>query len=238
MSEDDPRHRILNAAGPIFAEKGFEAATVREICQAAGVNLAAVNYYFGGKENLYREALTLAHPTKFGPAPTLQWPPGTPVEAKLKGFINGMLTRLLGMRTSSWQQRLMMREMMDPSDVCRELLREHLRAHFGQLQEILDEIVPAEMPAHKRHQIAFSILGQCVHYRSGRNIIPLVISPEELETHYGIDQLAEHIGEVSLAALGLRPPLACPHASGSDGDSNVHGEHTAQPAAQAGKGAS
>ena len=43
---DDTATRVLNAAGPIFAEKGFKDATVREICSAAGVNLASVNYYF------------------------------------------------------------------------------------------------------------------------------------------------------------------------------------------------
>jgi AcrR family transcriptional regulator len=43
----EPRERLLSAAGREFAERGYEAATVRDICLAAGVNLAAVNYYFG-----------------------------------------------------------------------------------------------------------------------------------------------------------------------------------------------
>ena len=50
MSTDDTASRLLNAAGPIFAEKGYQNATVREICAAAGVNLASVNYYFRDKE--------------------------------------------------------------------------------------------------------------------------------------------------------------------------------------------
>ena len=54
---DDTRENLLLAAGKVFADKGYEKATVREICKAAGVsNLAAVNYYFGDKERLYIEA--------------------------------------------------------------------------------------------------------------------------------------------------------------------------------------
>ena len=56
--QDDPRGRILSAAGQEFAEKGFEAATIRDICTLATVNVAAVNYYFGDKHRLY---LSLIH---------------------------------------------------------------------------------------------------------------------------------------------------------------------------------
>jgi AcrR family transcriptional regulator len=53
----DTRERLLHAAGHIFAEKGFEPASLRAITNAAGVNLAAVNYHFGSKENLIWEVL-------------------------------------------------------------------------------------------------------------------------------------------------------------------------------------
>ena len=63
MAEESTRARLLETAGEVFAEKGYEAATVREICEKAGVNLAAVNYYFGGKELLYVQTLE-AHPCR------------------------------------------------------------------------------------------------------------------------------------------------------------------------------
>ena len=46
------RERLLDEAEALFAKKGFHAVTIREITQAAHCNLAAVNYYFGNKENL------------------------------------------------------------------------------------------------------------------------------------------------------------------------------------------
>ena len=61
VDEVETREKVLCAAGKIFADKGFKAATVREICQEAGVNLASVNYYFGDKERLYIAAVRTAH---------------------------------------------------------------------------------------------------------------------------------------------------------------------------------
>ena len=72
LAADDPRDRILLAAGREFAEKGYEAATVRDICLAAGVNLAAVNYYFGDKKRLYTESVKHAHEERVRQVPELQ----------------------------------------------------------------------------------------------------------------------------------------------------------------------
>jgi AcrR family transcriptional regulator len=52
----DPTHeRILNAAECLFAQHGFDGATMRQITEKAGVNLAAINYHFDTKEKLYAE---------------------------------------------------------------------------------------------------------------------------------------------------------------------------------------
>lgn len=55
---DQTKENIVRAATKLFAEKGFEYVTTREICRAAGVNGALVNYHFRSKEGLYRECLT------------------------------------------------------------------------------------------------------------------------------------------------------------------------------------
>ena len=49
----ETRERILVEAETLFAEKGYEAVSIREITGAAECNLAAVNYHFGTKQNLY-----------------------------------------------------------------------------------------------------------------------------------------------------------------------------------------
>ena len=45
--------KLLEAAGEVFADKGYRAATIREIIRRAQVNIAAVNYHYGDKQNLY-----------------------------------------------------------------------------------------------------------------------------------------------------------------------------------------
>ncbi len=54
----ETRERLLEAAAELFAERGYNHVTVRDICRAAGANVAAVNYYFRDKLGLYREVLT------------------------------------------------------------------------------------------------------------------------------------------------------------------------------------
>ncbi|MGH9438282.1 MAG: TetR/AcrR family transcriptional regulator, partial [Terriglobia bacterium] len=56
--ELDTRQKLLDAAGRLFAERGFAGVSIRDICkEAGGANLAAVNYYFRDKAALYRELL-------------------------------------------------------------------------------------------------------------------------------------------------------------------------------------
>jgi TetR/AcrR family transcriptional regulator len=57
MAEKDCRANLIAASTPLFAEKGFNGVSVREIARAAGVNLSMISYYFGGKEGLYAAIL-------------------------------------------------------------------------------------------------------------------------------------------------------------------------------------
>jgi AcrR family transcriptional regulator len=207
MPADDTATRILDAAGPIFADKGFERATVRDICQAAGVNLASVNYYFRDKERLYIEAVKQAAMLRQSQVPMPQWSAGTPPAEKLRQFVRTMLARMLGAEQAPWQARLMMREVFQPTSACRELAEEYFRPHFDLLLSIVAELTPPEMPFHQRRRIADSVIGQCLHYRLAGGVLRLLVPADELAAHYQPEQLAEHIAAFSLAALGASPAL-------------------------------
>ncbi len=66
MISDDTRLRLLDAARDVFAESGYYNATVRDISMRAGVNVAAINYHFGDKLELYTEVLRQSFPPSIG----------------------------------------------------------------------------------------------------------------------------------------------------------------------------
>ena len=61
MSAEHPtRTRLLHAAVKLFAAQGYEATSVRQVCERADANVAAVGYHFGGKSGLYDAAIDFA----------------------------------------------------------------------------------------------------------------------------------------------------------------------------------
>ncbi len=203
---EDTKDRILEAAGPIFAEKGFRSATIREICQVAQCNLAAVNYHFGDKERLYIESVKRAHRARMQQQEMPAWPPGTTAAEKLHAFVYSFLSRVLADDQASWHTQLMFRELSQPTAACAELVREYIRPHFALLQTILAELVPPETTEVERHKIGFSVIGQCVFYRVAQPIVRHLLSSQEYE-QYDPARLAKHIARLTLASLGAAPPL-------------------------------
>jgi AcrR family transcriptional regulator len=207
----EPRERILSAAGREFAERGYEAATVRDICLAAGVNVAAVNYYFGDKQRLYIESVKHAHEQRAGQVPLPEWTVGTPPSKKLHDFISNFLERLLGFGQPPWQVRLMMREVLHPTDACRELVEDYIRPRFELLISILDELVAGRLTQTELRQVALSIIGQCFLYRAAGDVVGMLVPREELESHHSLGPLADYVTGYALAALGISPPLVDAH---------------------------
>ena len=204
---DDPRVRILSAAGQEFAEKGYEAATVRDICTAAGVNGAAVNYYFGDKQRLYIESVKHAHRERVRQVPPPDWLPGTPPETKLRDFVGNMIERMLGFDQPPWQVRLMLREILHPTDACRELVEDYIRPHFTMLVDILDELAAGSLSAAELRRVGLSVVGQCFLYRAAGDVVGMLIPAAEIDRLHTPEQLTDHVTAFSLAALGRAAPL-------------------------------
>ena len=205
MSNEPSRERILSAAGPVFAEKGFESSTIREICAAADVNVAAVNYYFGDKQQLYLETVRLASEARIEQIAPPERADSTPAEIHLYDHVRTMLERMLGSEQVPWQVKLLMREVLQPTEACQELVEQHFRPRFEYLQDLLDNWLPPEVPTYRRRQIALSVVGQCVHYRMAGEVIDLLTPEEDRRQYHSLDQLAFHITTLTLASLQGQP---------------------------------
>jgi len=197
---DDTRQRLLDAAGQTFAEKGFNAATVRDICKLAGANIAAVNYHFGEKEQLYIEAVKQAHCHR-GEMPEFAWTSQTSPEQKLEDFVRDMMTMMLDEEGPSWHIELMLREMARPTAACTELVKSFIGPMFELLCEILAELLPHGSPVETRLLHAFSIVGQCLLYRYHRAVGRLLVTEEQHRTLWNVDVLSRHITQFSLAGV-------------------------------------
>lgn len=195
------REHLLQTAGPIFAEAGFRGTTVRRICEAAQVNVAAINYYFGDKQRLYIETVKYARTLIEQRWPLPDWPADMSAEARLESLVFIFVNRLLCREASGWQMKLMMREMVEPTQASEEMVQEAFRPFFNVLVAIIEELVPEKTPQPVLHRLGFTVIGQCLFYRAHERAVRLMIDEDERNTEFTPDRLAAHIFEVSLSAI-------------------------------------
>jgi AcrR family transcriptional regulator len=195
----ETRARLLEAAGEVFAEAGFRAATVRDICCRAGANVAAVNYYFGDKEKLYAEVLRFAHECAREQFP-LTDDVSLPPDKRLGHYIRVFITRMLDSGRPAWEGKLMAREMVEPTSALDRIVEEGMKPQYQALTDIVRQLLGKSAEETTVRDVVFSVVGQCVFYRHGRAIIER-LSPTPPGAR-DIERIADHIARFSLAAIG------------------------------------
>lgn len=205
MIQDPTKTRLLEAAGEEFADKGFEAARVRRICDRAEANVAAVNYHFGDKEQLYIQAVLEAHRCGMNGEPKAPEGAKCPGD-RLRAYIHHFLENVLAMnRNNTWHHALMLRELLQPTSACEALVRESIRPRFEALMAILREVCPGA-DDRRLQALTFSVIGQCLHYKMARAVTERLIGPAAYES-LDLDYLTTHIAGFTMAALGLAAPF-------------------------------
>lgn len=203
---DETKQRLIDSAGSIFAEKGYEAASVRDICQAANANLAAVNYHFGGKRQLYVMAVRHAQCCRQEDVPFPELPPHLPPADRLRAFIGTMFERMLSTNRPRWHLELMLRELARPTEACEAVVEDYIRPMSDALREILNELLPENLSEEKRWLIGFSTVAQILFYYVHQPIIRLLVRNSAEET-LSLDLLADHVTRFTLAAIGVGPSV-------------------------------
>lgn len=201
MKRDATKERLLEAAGHVFAERGFEHATVRDICRRAKANVASVNYHFRDKAGLYAEVLTYGARQgveAFPPDLGLQADPSA--EEQLHAFIYSFLRRFLdSSRRSHWYSTLCAHEMIAPTGALDRVVHQVIRPLAERLEAIVQSLMP-RAPAETVGRCAMSIVGQCLFYYHGRPVIERLNGPQRY-ADADIKRLAGHITRFSLAAI-------------------------------------
>ncbi len=195
----DTRQRLVDAAATLFADRGFENVTVREICKESRANVAAVNYHFGDKAGLYRAVVMHAiRVMQEGNAQSQRAGAGQSPEDQIRSFVRVFVGRLTADSPSAWIYRLMAREMQHPTEALELVMTQVVQPRMEYLSNIAGAIMnlPAADPRVRRP--VASLQAQCL--LSARKI------PAALEKNLGgstrdLDAAVAHITDFSLGGM-------------------------------------
>jgi TetR/AcrR family transcriptional regulator, regulator of cefoperazone and chloramphenicol sensitivity len=198
-TSDPTRTKLLEAAGQVFAEHGFHSATVREICSRAGANVAAVNYYFGDKVELYEEVLRQAVLSVHDDAMREALNDMEPRHA-LRRVIRHIMGRLCSAHRTSWTMRIMAHEMAQPTPAFARVVDEIIAPTSTMLRRVIGRLLNLSPDHEKTRLCVHSVIGQVIHYAHARPVIER-LWPELKMTDETMDHIAHHIADFSLAYL-------------------------------------
>ena len=195
---DGTKSKLLEAGAAVFAETGFEKATVREICRRANANVAAVNYHFGDKLGLYTEVLMQR--ARFADEAARASAVDGPPEQQLRAFIRTYLAGVLGTGKPDSLMKLIAAEMQNPSPALRKIVKQVIRPMEARLRAVVGQIVGLPAEDDKVRMCAHSIVGQCLHYKNAAPVLS-IIWPDLWRAPDRLERLADHIATFTLSAL-------------------------------------
>jgi len=204
------RQRLLVTASRIFAEKGYQDATIAEICEQAETNIASVNYHFGDKENLYLEAWRHAfqedlrnHPSDGGIDPK------TSAEVRLAGRINSLIARIADPDSSFFA--IVHKEMAQQTSLLQKIMEQEINPERQALIALIKELLGQNATDIQIQFCHASIIGQCFHLLKVKHM-----KLNDETRRYVMDlkdavAFAEHVVKFSLAGIA-----AIKHDNGPD----------------------
>jgi len=196
-------NRILSAACAVFAEKGFHDATVEEICRRAKSNIAAINYHFGSKDQLYARVWRKAFDEAMDayPAEGGLGPDSAPTE-RLKGTIHSLVGKVVDSGRIGHAGKLLLREMVNPTDVIRHVKRDALQPLHDRMSNLMRELLGPGASDEQLLLCQMSIVHQCMAI--GMRFFKGTMPPHmnfDTPSDQLIDTLTDHIMRFSLAGI-------------------------------------
>ncbi len=199
------RERILDEAEALFANNGYHAVSVREITRAARCNLAAVNYHFGNKQNLYLEvfrsrwlprASRLFNNFRKSLKDNGHSSPNSVVESLARAFLEGPMSDDERMR----HHKLIFGEFVQPTQAFELVADQVLKPLFTSLMTDLRAVMPDTTEDKQMALNAFSILAMVLYFNLARPLIKNFLDGYD-ESDFK-DRLVDHIVKFSLNGIG------------------------------------
>jgi TetR/AcrR family transcriptional regulator, regulator of cefoperazone and chloramphenicol sensitivity len=194
------RERILKTATRLFAERGYDAISIRTLAAKARVNQAAINYHFKSKDGLHREVLRDAiralteHQLSHA-----QETQAMPRERALGEFVRQQLRPLSARDDVTRYIHILNWEAVRPTAVYRKLVREEAAPFLGFAVELLRRFIPdADRPT--LITAAVWLVGQCnvfIRHREQLAMPPVSLNLDET----GIDRISALISALAVAGL-------------------------------------
>jgi len=216
---DESRARILEAAGQLFADRSFDGVSVRELAKRAGVNAAAINYHFGGKEGLYHAVIRkLIDDTEPMFAPMIVRLRGGVAEANgdraalamiAAALVSGLIRNVLSNVNLRWQMPILLRESQQPSKEFAMLIRDRVNPVHDAIAELVGAATGYDPKGPQARLITANIMGQCMSLGAARGVVFARLGWTEY-TPERIELIVETLVPRMLAMLGLAdaPPPA------------------------------
>ncbi|MFW6082139.1 MAG: TetR/AcrR family transcriptional regulator [Desulfosalsimonas sp.] len=201
---DNTRERLLDHGERLFAEKGYDGVSVREITAAADCNLAAVNYYFRGKQRLYmavfrerwarrsrgiRQGFTQALEGKGQPA----------VEDIISAVARGFLEGPLNDEERRIHIQLMQRELSDPGQALEMIVEDVMRPYVLEIEAFLRPHLDSGVSEGRLRLNILSILGVALYFFLAHPIVSRIIGREYDEEFKS--ELVTHITAFSMQGI-------------------------------------
>jgi AcrR family transcriptional regulator len=195
--KDDTRTRLIDTATEIFAERGYQAATTRNICIRARANLAAVNYHFGDKLGLYKAALKSVigrQESRLAQRALSTLPP----KRALRSFIEAMFDGADD--TLDQYARLMAHELTEPTPGLSLVVNQLVAPRARVLGAIVARLTAGSATSLETRLAVHSIMAQVYHYMHARPVIKMLWPRWRLNSA-ARRRIVEHVTAFSLAGL-------------------------------------
>jgi AcrR family transcriptional regulator len=195
------RQSLLDHATDVFAENGFDRASVREITGRATVNQAAINYHFGGKEALYREVLRLAVAALNDASLLNEDVIGRVTrDEAVRLFVRQQVTPLLKHGQIGHYLRIFAWETLAPTSVWRDFIASEKLPILDQAEKIVRRFLP---PTAARTEITIATIWltqQAVPFIRHYEMLSKPPLSLKIDKSF-IEQLAADLGRMAVAGL-------------------------------------